>query len=493
MVKHKTPSFKQLEGSTSTSTTRAVPRNQSTSVKERLQELRQAEPAEAAARRQALADSAAQPSIPPDVQRILGFERTRPPPGRARTRWRDRLRIAGPAPPSSWLRGDVSGEGSPSGTTSRNGPKWRDGQLVALNRFKGLYSAEEQTLSLTAMVLRRLAISWHSLDTAEKGLLIACPQRIRVDLLPHLAHHGAHVTAADFAMLIDGAEPVTELDLGGLVARSDLTLPVLTTHIKAAKRTVDQNQLLDDWESSDRVPVPTPMSARFQSLTHLCLSHPPSTILWRDLLALTAHTPQLTHLSLAYWPQPTLTPNLLTATVTDRRGQQVSAGGSSFYSEVSTDLDEPLVLFRKLSANLLLLQFLDIEGNHNWLPALAIGSAGPPCRVSAELMLTTWRKLDTIHCEEMPKEFIDRLESNFGSGRNGRRLKHSAQDAFTEMLNRHAVDTEEVLLRASYESWELAYWASRFIAASRRSFGASPISFGLDRRSGSTSFRVPLR
>jgi hypothetical protein len=136
-------------------------------------------------------------------------------------------------------------------------------------------------------------------------------------------------------------------------------LPRLTKRFRPEQHKLEKAvaaDVADSWEDEDTTEslLNTGLfPSRFSHLTHLSLSHPPPTILWRDLLAFTKHTHQITHLSLAYWPRPTLTPNLSTTTVSNQHGPDVAAGGSNIYSALDQDLNEPAALLRQLSVNLL--------------------------------------------------------------------------------------------------------------------------------------------
>jgi len=272
--------------------------------------------------------------------------------------------------------------------------------------------------SLTHCALKTVAEQWEMLEPEDyEDAMAGFPLQLRLRLLSYLACYGPAIDIEAFKALTQGTEPVTYLDLAGLIGHSTLRLPKLTKlfrpqEIKKEERA--NESVADTWEQE--VSLEAHLSAalsvsRFSNLTHLSLSHPPPTILWKDLLSFTKHTAQLTHLSLAYWPRPTLTPNLATTTVSSQHSPDVRAGGSHFYSSMDQDMSEPASLLRQLSNNLLRLQWLDLEGCTEWIPALAsLAAPSDPIDsisetdawttsspVVMQVFTDTWKNLSYMH------------------------------------------------------------------------------------------------
>lgn len=128
------------------------------------------------------------------------------------------------------------------------------------------------------------------------------------------------------------------------------------------------------WEES----ISRSISPPVPHLTHLSISHPPSTISWPRLLTLSKHIPTLTHLSLAYWPVPSLTPNAKTAVMSSPYGKDIQYGGTNYYSHsLDNDFREAAAILKRLANHSYNLEYLDLEGCTDWLQALKwIGESG---------------------------------------------------------------------------------------------------------------------
>lgn len=434
MPKQRRYHFKNLQGSSSAGT-RSPPTardggdTEALSVNERLSELRKAESAEAAAKKREIAESVNRPSVPPLLRGILGVPESTPPRARAGFRARESRRTPGPAPPSSWTQGGVGRVSTPTLAIRdpRRGVKKRQGrpgserdrpkQLLRFDRLCGLEGAKSEARRLSHYALKTIAKQWELLDEEQDyPALTVLPSRLRSRLLSYLVVDGPAVSIAALRALTRGSEPVRRLDLAGLVGHSTLTLQRLSHLLKISPEREGPLSTAEVAESWDEVePVEPRLEAAsffspFSQLTHLCLSHPTSGVRWRDLLALTKHTPHLTHLSLAYWPRPTLTPNLVTTTVTSNHGLNVRAGGTHFYSALDEDLTEPAAILRQLSGNLLRLQWLDLEGCAEWMPALALSSSTPDFEAAdvgrpsedrsdrPAIMTDVWRNVTYLRC-----------------------------------------------------------------------------------------------
>ncbi|KAK4624075.1 hypothetical protein CLAFUW4_05355 [Fulvia fulva] len=236
----------------------------------------------------------------------------------------------------------------------------------------------ERPGGLMHLALKTAAESWEMFDEEDLPALVELPLRLRLQLMSYLAFYGPNIGISVFDALTAGNEPVTYLDMAGLFGEGSLTLHRLVKYLKGASAAAAHHEVepavAESWEQDEALEAALspglPMS-RFSQLTHLSLSHPPTGTSWRDLLALSKLTPNLTHLSLAYWPRPTLAPNLATTTVTSQHSLPIRAGGSHYYFGIDEDYSEPASILRQLSGNLLRLQWLDLEGCAEWLPALA--------------------------------------------------------------------------------------------------------------------------
>ena len=453
--------FKPLQGQGSTNPSSSPSQNanqsNSPSVNERLSELRRLEGKDAAAKKRQLADSVNQRSVPPDAQRILGVSESAPPKPRrghldARTRERERGRLRGtpgPAPPRSWVKGGGAGDGAWGGSlvVRRKGgvkakanefERDRPRELLRFARLVGTVdggSIDGKPSSLSHLALKTVASLWDAFDEDDYPALAEIPLRLRLRLLSYIVHYGPPIDAAALRALLQGSDGVSHLDLAGLIGHRGLSLRKIQKYLEQDQESIprpSEEIVADSWDAEETLESSLQSSLaqhRFSHLTHLSLSHPgPSGASWKDLLSLSKHIPQLTHLSLAYWPRPTLTPNLSTSTVSTPNRQNVSAGGSHYYSALDSDMEEPASLIRQLSANLLCLQWLDLEGCNAWLPALLRLAAelAPEDRASHDrlvrwmdggerweiappkwysIFLSNWKNLSYIRCAQasLPK------------------------------------------------------------------------------------------
>ncbi|CZT25101.1 uncharacterized protein RCC_10830 [Ramularia collo-cygni] len=252
-------------------------------------------------------------------------------------------------------------------------------QLLRFARLAGLEPREpDSPPTLLHLALKTAASHWELFDVEDLPELAAeLPLPLRLRLLSYLGYYGPPIDMMVLQALVGGSEPMKSLDLAGLVGHGKLTLNRLvkfTKHQAAEQSPQNSPVVVDSWDQDvtfEAALTMGPSISRFSQLTHISLSHPPTGTSWRDLLSLAKHTPSITHLSLAYWSRPTLTPNLATTTVSSQHSPDVTAGGSHYYSALDQDLTEPASILRQLSASLLYLQWLDLEGCTEWIPALA--------------------------------------------------------------------------------------------------------------------------
>ncbi|KAK4542495.1 hypothetical protein LTR36_006747 [Oleoguttula mirabilis] len=511
--KKQTHSLKQFQGSSSTSHKANAGQDGSptASVNERLEDLRKAESLEAAQKKRDLAELVSQRSVPPELRGILGFQESAPPKAKLgiRVRDRDRMRTPGPAPPRSWLYSSAS----TSTFTARGGNrKGRKAVLVASERnrpdqplrFARMVGTDGAPPGLQHLTLKRLAEQWDLFDEEDFPALIEIPLRLRLRLLSYLGCYGPIIDAVALRALTQGDEPLTQLDLGGLASHGPLTLRKLIRAFEperlAATTVAEGGNILDSWDAEKPLEAALawqPSISRFASLTHLCLSHPPPTAPWRDLLSLAKHVPQLTHLSLAYWPRPTLTPHLATVTVSSQHSPDVRAGGSHYYSGLDQDFTEPASLLRQLSGNLLCLQWLDLEGCAEWVPALATLAAAAPLSLAEEaeqsqgdswadvkptvmtIFTDTWRNVTYINCAQgwLPSSAgVEGLgasvDRDIKSGIIGHLLKH---EVFPDTVTHDMYEVEKRKARIWAEQEQRLFVAGRRINSIRRARSCRPV------------------
>ncbi|KJX93301.1 hypothetical protein TI39_contig4339g00001 [Zymoseptoria brevis] len=429
MPKKRSFNFKQLQGSSSGKPSTDGNDGKPT-VNERLGELRKIEGKDAARRKRELAENVNQRSVPPTLNTILGVPESAPPKPKRGIRTRIPNRTPGPAPPSSWLRRPawspimaLRGRRRRSGKSSlADDDRSRPAQLLRLAYLSGTEhdtNTSRGSPSLLHLALKAAAEQWELFDKDDLPALAAeLPLRLRIRLLSYIGFYGPAISMSVLESMLGGDEAVTHLDLAGLVGHSNLTVSRLAKFSKTlppkTQTKSSEDTVLDSWDQDDSLESELNRSlyiSRFAQLTHLSVSHPPSGASWRDLLSLSKQTPALTHLSLAFWPRPTLTPNWATATVSSQHSPDVRAGGSHFYSGLDQDLDEPASILRQLSGNLLCLQWLDLEGCAEWIPALAVHagrrSSDPPSADSwnrqssaSSIFISNWKNLSFLNCRQ---------------------------------------------------------------------------------------------
>lgn len=448
MPKKRHYNFKPLQGSATSSQSNAKSNSNDNflSVNERLSELRRLEGKDAAAKRRQLAESVNQRSVPPDAQKILGVSETAPPKPRrdVNARARDRLRgTPGPAPPRSWMKGgsggaEVAWSGMLAGRKKKGGIKARANHserdrpktLLRFARLTATVSEDElngKPSSLSHLALKTIAQLWDAFDEEDYPSLAEIPLRLRLRLLSYIVFYGPPISAPALKALLQGSDGVTHLDLASLVGHGGLSLRRIQRMLEQEQEIAPRNReetVAESWDADDTLESAIQSSVsqgRFSQLTHLSLSHPSVTgASWKDSLSLSRYMPQLTHLSLAYWPRPTLTPNLSTAIISTPTRQEISAGGSNYYSVLDKDMEEPASLIRQLSGNLLCLQWLDLEGCSDWLPALSrlaaeVDPEGQGANIRwtergerwemlppkwSSIFLTNWKNLSYVRCAQ---------------------------------------------------------------------------------------------
>lgn len=436
MPKKRNYNFKQLQGSSLSKqcSTRNGDAESKPTVNDRLSELRKLEGKDAAAKKRLLAESVNQRSVPNELQGILGVPESVSPRPKTGVRSRDRMRTPGPAPPKSWTAGSSGWTSTLALRRPRKGLK-RDANGKERSRPENLFRFQRAiekshddpgraVPSLLHSALKSTAEAWDSFDEEDFPALLEVPLRLRLRLLSYISFYGSAINPHELEAILQGTEYVRHLDLAGLVGHGKMSVRKVARmlekrDIKSLADPVDDvAESWDDEGDLDTALRPSLSFSRFSALTHLCLSHPGPGASWRDLLDMAKLIPQITHLSLAYWPRPTLTPNLATTTISSSNSPDIVAGGSHFYSSLDQDMTEPASLLRQLSAHLLCLQWIDLEGCPTWIPALTklatktpaprLTLTEPPAsenwgrdqHLGPSIFVSNWKDLRYIRCAQ---------------------------------------------------------------------------------------------
>ncbi|KAF2843332.1 hypothetical protein M501DRAFT_966661 [Patellaria atrata CBS 101060] len=382
----------------------------SESVNERIERLRREQAPKASVQRQSelIADLTTR-TVPPQLRSILNIPETAPPRPRPGIR-PPRRRVPGPSAPPSWSMSGL--ESSKHAVRSAPSPdtedkRWRPRTFDDLRLSQHFRGKEDVPRSLVHQVLRTFAMNWNWLVGYERNNLATVPTSMKALLLEYISMYGPEegITLNELKILFlnemelheaTGSEELTMLDLSGLIGvnislnelkkyfvirsvvpKQDSQGNVATeSQLKHNRRVFGEKPILDSWE--DEVHSLIPLAAtlhppRFPNLTHLSLAHPGPSVSWASLLALSTHLATVTHLSLAYWPAPCMTPNSKTTTVISPHSRPVNLGGTHFYSIMDDDWNEAANVLRRFSKNTYSLQWLDLEGCGEWLPALTWG------------------------------------------------------------------------------------------------------------------------
>ena len=398
-------------------------------VNERLAQLRKEQTSRSIILQNAneMASVATQRTVPPELRNILDVPETAPPRPRVGVRPPRMLRrMAGPAPPPSWLESSIH---TPPHVRARNLRRMREAQGQASYRhvpkdFSRLAKLEDASpqlpseRSLLHQTLKRMAENWEFVSEYEQNNLATMPVSLKTLLMSYLSVYssdqGIDIDSLKVLFLRDpeleggtGAVDLATLDLTGLMSfglslvdlQRYLTKPIdtgakrrtsieynneqLPRELKESLENVHldgestTNEVLDSWEvsasTSPDILVRSITASRFPDLRRLSLAHAGSFASWKDLLTLSRDLPRLTHLSLAYWPVPTMTPNSK-AVFIEKHGARINVSGTHLYSSLDSDWHEATNIMRRLSNNTYCLQWLDLEGCTEWAPALVFDS-----------------------------------------------------------------------------------------------------------------------
>ncbi|KAG9228898.1 hypothetical protein BJ875DRAFT_476358 [Amylocarpus encephaloides] len=361
---------------------------QSTSVNELIQALRQTQVTPSNYNN--LPPTFTTQTLPPQTRALLSQPETPAPRPRYRSHgiviqgvpYRN-ARVAGPAPPRSWLDGSRH---APAEMKKSQPERLYPASIYHLPGLADEYVQESKSRTLQGTCLRAMARNWTFIGQYEANYLADLPLSHKIKLLSNIAVHGPEEGIGRDALnnLILGPGPDVDstelpdlqpserneelfrLDLSGSFGRSISSKQIIELLTKPAKPAEDSGDLLT-WEET----IARPLAAPIPYLTHLSLSHPPPTVSWPKLLALANHLPTVTHLSLAYWPVPCLLPNARATVMTSKHSKDVQYGNTGFYSHsLDDDYHEAVAVLHRLGRRVYGLEFLDLSGC-NWLRALS--------------------------------------------------------------------------------------------------------------------------
>ncbi|KAI9887147.1 MAG: hypothetical protein M1823_001054 [Watsoniomyces obsoletus] len=385
-------------------------------------------------------------------------------------------RPPGPAPPPSWSN-SVGGDSDSMDPEQEFDQRWEmiRNRPSRFGRCPG-YNAPGKE-SLQHLTLKKLAQTWDVQAYYNQHHLGYLPIRLKYQLLEYIAVYGPEcgLTIRDLRMLFPNSEEdpewacneeVTYLDLSRSIGRS-ISLKQLKSFLKtgshqkhgadthteprlgpapvvrsssnseglkmdtqredARDRSVpsaSDEEMEDSWEAFDDTLThkSIPSSAfRFNNLTHLILSHPPSTISWSDLLSLAPTLATITHLSLAYWPAPSLTPAAMES-MYPKRATAYDEGVLGNYATGDRMVEIAADILRRLSKATYCLKWLDLEGCFRWLRGLYWNYDGRGIEWTGP-----WRGLQTliirmphgIFVSDVPPFYRVIYKSSLGSNREG--------------------------------------------------------------------------
>lgn len=291
---------------------------------------------------------------------------------------------SGPAPPRSWLEGSRNandalrrGEGERLYPEDVGHLPVLEARRIAGARVKNVGKDGKPLLD---MCLIRMAMDWEFVGEWELHNLAHLPTRLRMLLLRNIAVYGPEegigfeglksviipLDEEDNTQEIigDHNSEFHELDLSGSMGRS-ISFKQLAELVDNPIQEVKGED--DSWEDT----LMSPLSPAIPHLTHLSISHPPSTISWPKFLLFAKHVPTLTHLSLAHWPVPSSTPNSKTAVMSSKYEKDIQYGATNYYSHsLDHDFREAASILRRLAGTLYGLEYLDITGCTEWARAL---------------------------------------------------------------------------------------------------------------------------
>jgi len=224
------------------------------------------------------------PSVPPNLQYLLGTPLPPPPLPRPRITAAPRnRRTPGPPPPASWLA-------VPAPSASHTSVASLNGVSPRVYHSYLPHPPLPEASSLTHLTLKAIAREFDFHTTWDKYYLPLLPARMKSLLLLYLP---GVITPARLLALFpaeDGEEDVLHLSLAHCS-------PATLVPIFRPPAASEGSELVESWDSA-----PPAATTRFPALTHLSLAHP-GTEDAKGLLKLLELTPGLTHLSLDGWAE----------------------------------------------------------------------------------------------------------------------------------------------------------------------------------------------
>ncbi|ORY63064.1 uncharacterized protein BCR38DRAFT_410029 [Pseudomassariella vexata] len=356
------------------------------------------------------ASSQLAPSVPPSIREILQIPETpAPPPRRPQRQRRDvngRRIPPGPPPPRSWLslHQPVHAPATSEDSTVGRMQRWP---------LPGMYHPDDG--SLVDILLRRIAADWPAQREWNRFYLYTLPSRMKTALLYNVSIlYRPGLSVEDLKLVLMGPpqselaqygiampdagilnEDMFYLDLTGLVGQG-VSLKAIGDLLFPATDVSDRD-LQESWDAPEPSIGPSQL---VPNLTHLSLAvspgatHPPY---WRHLLSISTKMGSLTHLNISGWPAPSLTPNaMLAKVVSSTTGRTSNYGGTNPYSHIlDDDWSEAVLVLRRLSKALYRLEYLDLTGCGDWLPALRKEAESEDTQISVD-WASDWGKITTL-------------------------------------------------------------------------------------------------
>jgi hypothetical protein len=262
-----------------------------------------------------------------------------------------------------------------------------------------------------------MASDWPAQRDWNRFYIYTMPSKLRIALLYYITRlYEPGLSISDLRLVLEGPleSEFTEYDLekpetstlNTDIAHLDLTdsigkglsIKSLTDALFPVSDLAERD-IQDSWD----VPEPSQGPAKLlPNLTHLSLaisplSGPGQSISWKHLLTLSTKLPTLTHLNLSGWPAPSMTPNaVLAKVVSPVTGTTTNYGATNPYSHLlDDDWAEAAALLKRLSRALYSLEYLDLTGCGDWIPALRKEADGDIVRISVD-WAGDWGKVTTL-------------------------------------------------------------------------------------------------
>jgi hypothetical protein len=400
------PIYPTSHGHSSSSTQSANPRPQTKTVNEKLAQLRrEAAPPPTIEAINRISSVAASHTQPPAIRGILGLPETAP------VRPRPRPRGAGyRAQPQGTVFSTTFSETNSevsSATITLTAPMegLRRRPLSFSHMALSTTSSERlpKPRSLQHLVLKNLANNWSFFQEYEKYNIHLLPLNMRSSLLVYISFYGPKrgINKSTLKLLFqnDDLEHLSRLDINGLLS-SEFDFVHLYRYITKVKPSTEQvNSSSADYDNSVISPETSTWEEQLQSLslrrspsrpfsnlTSLGLGNPGQYASWAQLLMLAPHLNNLTRLSLAYWPTPCLAPTVpparyqvlelppfekLRTMPFEEVYRLVRQSTEHNFTRRTDEFKEAAQVLKTLSHHIYRLEYLDMEGCFNWLPALA--------------------------------------------------------------------------------------------------------------------------